>query len=461
MEMRRWPLVCALLALLLAVFASPATAATHTKSFTYPVSVDPFGVKQDVTFDVDHPRVDGFITRMSADVVDADGKQVPINRIMLHHIVFQKLGVKSSTCDTFTLFDGKTTLPAGADSFMFAGEERNEMVLPPGYGYPIAKDDKWSMVWMLMNHRPQPDPVFIRWTVTYEDSEQLTPVRPIWLDVVNCNADPVYTVAGSSKPKIHERRYERSVPESGRVVAVGGHVHGGANDLRVSQVDCDDRVIHRSRPAWGTPDHPFYKVRPILHEPGPLSMSRFVSGQGWPISKGQKLALTSRYDNTLPHTRVMGIVIAYLAPDASVPEGCAPPPGDVQVEQPAELAGTPFRSKTPKFVVPLTGTDEKGRAITISRPPGKTRDLKSGSTIKVGDFEFSTANARVTRGAKLNWKFGPTTLHNVTLANGPRGFSSLNLNDGRVYGYKFKVPGTYRVFCGLHPVSMTQTVTVR
>jgi plastocyanin len=30
-----------------------------------------------------------------------------------------------------------------------------------------------------------------------------------------------------------------------------------------------------------------------------------------------------------------------------------------------------------------------------------------------------------------------------------------------VYGYKFKVPGTYRVFCGLHPVSMTQTVTVR
>ncbi len=459
--MRRWPLAFGLVVLVLGLTAASASAAIQTKSFTYPVEVDPFGVKQEVTFDVDHPKVDGFITGMSADVVDADGKQVPINRIMLHHIVFQKLGVQSSTCDTFTLFDGRTTLPAQADSFYFAGEERNEMVLPPGYGYPIGKNDKWSMVWMLMNHRPQPDPVFIRWTVTYEDSEQLTPVRPIWLDVVNCNADPVYTVAGSRKPTVHERRYDRTVPESGRIVSVGGHVHGGATDLRLTQPDCDNREIHRSRPAWGTPDHPFYNVRPILHEPGPLSMSRFVSGQGYPVSKGQRLRLNSRYDNTLPHTRVMGIVIAYLAPDASVPEGCAPPPADARDEQPAELAGTPFRTKTPKFTVPLTGTDSRGRAISISRPAGRTRDLRSGSTIRVGDFTFSTPNARVKKGAKLNWKFGPPTLHNVTLANGPRGFSSLNLNDGRVYGYKFKVPGTYRVFCGLHPVSMTQTVTVR
>jgi plastocyanin len=369
--------------------------------------------------------------------------------------------VRSSTCDNFTLFDGKTSLPALADSFYFAGEERNELVLPPGYGYPIAKNDTWSMVWMLMNHRPVDDPVFIRWTVTYEDSEQLTPVRPIWLDVVNCLADPVYTVPGSDKPAVHERRYERNVPESGRIVNVSGHVHGGAADLRLSQVDCDNRLIHRSRPAWGMPSHPFYNVRPILHEPGPLSMSRFTSQQGFPVGKGQRLRLASRYDNTLPHARVMGIVIAYLAPDATVPEGCAPPPTDVKVEQPAELAGTPFRTKTPKFTVPLTGTDSQGRAISISRPPGKTRDLSSGSTIRVGDFEFSTANVRMKKGSKLNWKFTPSTLHNITLANGPRGFSSLNLNDGRTYGYKFKVPGTYRVFCGLHPVSMTQTVTVR
>ena len=459
--MRSWPLLLVVTVALLALGAGPASAATHTESFTYPVSVEPFGVKQDVTIDVDHPRVDGFITGMSADVVDADGKQVPINRIMLHHIVFQKLGVRSSTCDNFTLFDGRTKLPALADSFYFAGEERNELVLPPGYGYPIAKNDRWTMVWMLMNHRPKPDPVFIRWTVTYEDSAQLRPVTPVWLDVVNCLTDPVYTVPGSGKPAVHERSYERTVPESGRIVSVGGHVHGGAADLRLSQVDCDYRVIHDSRPAWGMPEHPFYNVKPILHEPGPVSMSRFVSEQGYPVAKGQRLRLTSRYDNKLPHTRVMGIVIAYLAPDASVPEGCAPPPTDVRVEQPAELAGTPFRSKTPKFVVPLTGTDSKGRAISISRPPGKTRDLASGATIKVGDFSFSTRNARVKKGAKLNWKFSPPTLHNVTLANGPRGFSSINLNDGRVYGYKFKVPGTYRVFCGLHPVSMTQTVTVR
>jgi plastocyanin len=458
---RSWPLAVVLAVALLALGAGSAAAATHTESFTHPVSVEPFGVQQEVTFGVDHPKVDGFITGMSADVVDADGKQVPINRIMLHHIVFQKVGVRSSTCDNFTLFDGKSSLPALADSFYFAGEERNELVLPSGYGYPIAKGDNWSMVWMLMNHRPKLDPVFIRWTVTYEDSAQLTPVRPIWLDVVNCNADPVYTVPGGAKSGVHERRYDRTIPESGRIVSVGGHVHGGASDLRLTQVDCDNRLIHRSRPAWGMRDHPFYNVKPILHEPGPVSMSRFTSAQGFPVSKGQTLRLASRYDNTLPHARVMGIVIAYMAPDASVPDGCAPPPSDIKIEQPAELAGTPFRTKTPKFTVPLTGTDSKGRAISISRPPGKTRVMSSGSTIRVGDFEFSTANVRMKKGSKLNWKFTPSTLHNVTLANGPRGFSSLNLNDGRTYAYKFKVPGTYRVFCGLHPVSMTQTVTVR
>ena len=73
---------------------------------------------------------------------------------------------------------------------------------------------------------------------------------------------------------------------------------------------------------------------------------------------------------------------------------------------------------------------------------------------------FKRSNVSVKAGSKLTWRFGGPTLHNITLANGPRGFSSPNLNGGRTYSKKLSVPGTYQLFCGLHPVDMTATVKV-
>jgi plastocyanin len=66
------------------------------------------------------------------------------------------------------------------------------------------------------------------------------------------------------------------------------------------------------------------------------------------------------------------------------------------------------------------------------------------------------------RGASLNWLFkSPTDLHNVTLANGPRGFASPNQSNKAKFSYRFKQRGKYQIFCALHPVSMTETVTVK
>jgi len=42
-------------------------------------------------------------------------------------------------------------------------------------------------------------------------------------------------------------------------------------------------------------------------------------------------------------------------------------------------------------------------------------------------------------------------LHDVTVASGPRGFS----DRGR-FTQALDTPGTYELFCSLHPVSMTQ-----
>jgi plastocyanin len=251
-----------------------------------------------------------------------------------------------------------------------------------------------------------------------------------------------------------------TMPVSGRLIAGGGHVHGGAKNLEISQPDCGDRKIIDSSPAWGMPSHPFYNVKPVLHEPGPIAMSGTLSAQGFPIAAGQRLRLTANYDNSRPHTRVMGISVVYIAPTDKPVDGCGPLPSDATVFQ----TPLPHRTETPRFKVPIVGIGPNGKARNISRPPGPTVALKNNASIGVRSFFFTRPNVRVRRGSRLNWIFktpgGPTDLHNVTLANGPRGFASPNRTKGK-FSYRFRRAGKYQIFCALHPVAMTETVTVK
>lgn len=438
--------------------AAPAAAETKTDTFRFPVEVKGYQVKQDMTFGVEHPHVDGYITGMSANVVDADGTPVPINRLMLHHIVFAQLGAQNPICSQYTGFDANQKLPGLATPFYGAGEERNVLALPPGYGLKLGANDTWLMTWMLMNHRQTKDKAFIEWKVTYT-TEPRQAVKLYWLDVKNCRADPIFSVPGGGKPgSTYSKTYDLTMPESGHIVAAGGHVHGGAIGLRISQPDCEDRTIATPTPAWGMPSHPFYHVKPVLHEPGPIAMSGTLSEQGFPVAQGQRIRLTATYDNERPHTRVMGIAGIYVAPSATPVDGCGPLPVDAQTFQ----TPLPHRTAPPVFKVPITGLDQNGRAVTIQRPPGATVALNSGASVDVKSFFFSRPNIALKRGAKLNWVFkSPSDLHNVTLANGPRGFASPNHSSNAKFSYRFQKRGRYQIFCGLHPVSMTETVTVR
>ena len=394
---------------------------------------------------VARPAGDGMITRMEADVIDPKtGAQVPINRIMLHHILFLSLGGSGG--------------PSIARSFYGDGEERAKLVLPPGYGLPIRADEPWAMVWMLMNHRAEADSVRIRWRVWWDTDPSLTPVEPVGFDASHLRQGLVYDVAGGGLPGATDvRTFERPSPVTGRIVAGLGHVHGGAQRLELTQPTCGDRVVYRSQPTWGLASHPFYNVRPILHEPGPINMSQLVSATGIPVVEGQPLRLRSVYDATRPHTRVMGLMVVYIALDDRVTDGCGPLPADVQNIG----TSTPGRLMPPVFTVPLTGLDAAGKAVTIDRPPGRVAVSTGNASVAVGDAFYGTRNLSIPQGGSVTWKFGGDLRHDVTLASGPRGFSSNQYTAGKSFTRRFGVPGRYRIFCSLHPVQMTQVVTVR
>jgi plastocyanin len=370
-----------------------------------PVTVAPFQVlTKELIFSVPKPDVDGFVTKMSVDVVDANGKQVPISRLMLHHIVFINIGKqlgskRDPTCGgTFEAWNTMSTLPNWGERFYAAGEERARMQLPEGYGYPPG---------------------------------------------------------GKRDGSTHKRKMFWNVPKGGRLIAAGGHVHGGGQALKLRRPACPNKSIYTSRPIWGTRKHPFYNVRPVLHEPGPIHMTGFYSARGVPLARGEKVVLEADYDDSQPHTRVMGIMVVFVAPDSSVTQKCGARPNDF-----VELRKPKGRKSPPPFRVPIVGR-RGGRAVNISAPRGKRVSLGRGGTVEVGDLFFKRPNISLRAGGTVTWHFNGPTIHNITLANGPRGFSSKNLSNGRTFKKKLSVPGTYQLFCGLHPVDMTATIKVK
>ena len=418
-----------------AYLAFPGLAQAGEQTLTFhsyaPITVGPYGVVQGAEM-VPSPPLDGYVVAISATVTDTNGVEEPISHIMLHHVVLSKIGTPDYTCKTFTDYDGNT-LPAYAQRFYAEGEERTSIVLPPGYGYPNRGADRWGMVYMLMNHRATTESVYVQYTVRYVTSETLTAVKPIWLDVRNCESDPIFSVPGDGPMfSTYSQHADFKMPEGGRIVAGGAHLHGGGLKLVLTNQTCDGEKLFESDPTWGLP-----VIKPILHENGPLHMTTFSTTGGIPVAAGDKLRLTATYDDSLPHVRVMGIMILYLAPTAEAPCQQAPAlPAD-----PASHPGTP-----PRVVLPL-----------LVQPLGP---IKTVFSTWMGDFAYGAPLVSIKRGTTFHWTFAGPSRHDVTLANGPVGFASPSRSHGS-FRYRFTHPGVYKLFCSLHPTEMTEIVTVR
>jgi plastocyanin len=132
----------------------------------------------------------------------------------------------------------------------------------------------------------------------------------------------------------------------------------------------------------------------------------------------------------------MGISMLWLAPGPA--SGCEP-------VSPLELdPGSPGPPPLQGFPLPAT-------------PKGPVQKV---TTTYAGSYQFGAGRVEIKRGTRFTWRFLGPDPHNVTLANGPVGFSSPTIVKGS-FSYRFMKAGTYRLVCSLHPVAMTEVLVVR
>jgi hypothetical protein len=437
----------------LGAVAAPAAASAATRTYRIgPIRIGGYASVNDASFHLPHPPGRVSLTFMHAELVDARGRVVPQHHVMLHHIAFANMGRHNGEKHQHYCDDDDR------ERFYGTGEEDESLLLPPGYGYHVHGADRWYAVWMLMNHHHHPRTVYIRYTLRYEPGWSLTPVTPYWLGVEPCLRDPIFAVPGGGGPgSTFTKEVDWTPPADGRIVAVGTHLHGGARTMRISDPACGDRTLVASIPEYGLPDDPIYHVLPEIHEPSPRFTSYPMSATGFPVQGGHTYRVSALYDDELPHARVMGIMHAYVAPATAPVPDCAPLPGDVRTLD----WDHPFRTEIPKVDIPLAARGPDGRAHAGSTLEGPWYRPAGDARVALRDLRFSHRKIELARGASITYAFDDPFAHDVTSASGPTAFGSQPLERGATWRLRFTLPGTYAIYCTLHPLDMQQIVVVR
>jgi plastocyanin len=448
-------LLGALFALL--ILAAPARADEQLLTlYSPPIDSEPYVHKSTTVVlkpdGVQAPNVPGYVLGFQeqalVDSKDPDAKPLPVNKMMVHHLLYYTPGRvdQGSGCLGGAFIGGRgEEHPHGQFAALYPPEIRAR------YGVRNATESgaapEWSVTAMVMNHYQRQKRFYVRTKLWYT-TDARTQVYPTTIgDCRHIGNGMAYDVPGGGKPgSTYVDRSTWTVPFSGRILSAGSHHHGGATHQTLVSKTCN-RTLLDARAYYGAADHPYNTIRPILHEPGPIANGTFETAQGIPISAGEVLERTAVHDNSMLHVAAMGFWVLNVVKDDSVTP-CAPMPTDMrEVTKPAKFdRAAPYVYDR---VVPQLKT-----------PSGKWKPF-TGTAVPIGDQYFRPALLTAKVGERITWRFAGYEPHSVTVANGPRGFSSNYLgNTSGSYSFTPTVRGTYRLTCLIHPTTMAQTLKV-
>jgi plastocyanin len=274
---------------------------------------------------------DAYLIRTKPGLVDANGKPPPVDELHMHHAVLLNLARPDATAPT---------LP-GERFFGFA-EEKTIGEMPAPYGYFMRPQDPVAISYMLHNGTQATESVWIELEVDLvaaasDLGKTMKPVRPLWIDVENGKAYPVFDVhrgAGGGRWEYPDdapgaysgraRLNEWVADRDGVLVAGAGHLHPGGLwvDLRTSR---------------GGRRADLFRSEAVYFDPnGPVSwdMAMTVTPRTWraAVRKGDVLSVHTTYETQRASWyESMGLFLVYMA-DAPGPDPFTAPPatrGDV------------------------------------------------------------------------------------------------------------------------------------
>jgi hypothetical protein len=237
--------------------------------------------------------VDGWARGFALEIHGPGGR--PLERKLLHHL-------------NLVNFERRQLVHPAFERLVALGSETDDVSLPGGVGVPIERSSRMALLvaWGNDGHESLSG-VSVRLRIKWlppRTSPAPTPVL-IWMadaDFTAGTTDAYDLPAGPS-----ERTFEFALPESGRLLAVGGHLHDYGTLLRLEEAETGRTVLD---------------LVPRVDAAGRLlGMPRAlpgVTGDGIKLHAGRCYRLVARYDNRAGRpleNGAMAVMAGIFAPD--------------------------------------------------------------------------------------------------------------------------------------------------
>ncbi len=285
---------------------------------------------------VPKPAQDGYLVRMAPNLRLARpngsccGRIPMVSVIHLHHGVWLSTGAAGAGEGNSY---GSSIYP-----FMATGEEKTVYEFPRGYGYAVGGHDRWYLNYMIHDLTARPAVVYINYDINFVPATApaaaaITPVHPIWMDVMDHHLYPVFNIRQHSGvagkftfPDMARAPYGRNPPlnrftvdHPGVLIGTAGHVHPGGlyDDL--------DLIRAGVRPSGGAvpgsvPDSVrlFRSRAHYWDKRGPISwnLAMTATAPNWrpQVRSGDVLKISATYSTTRASWyEVMGIMVVWEA----------------------------------------------------------------------------------------------------------------------------------------------------